>query len=163
MISTKIIPVEDMILPLRGKKVILYTDAARLYEVSTRTLNQAVSRNLNCFPKDTMFKLSSNEIKSLVESCNRFKKLKHSNSIPRVFDGFGFSMVANILKSDLAIKTTIEVIRYIVDPKGHPLNPSNQKMDVIFKTMDTLIRPIEPKKTKIGFKKNEGQNDRKRK
>ena len=61
----KLILVQDLIHEIRGKKVMLDFDLARLYQVETRALNQAVQRNLDRFPDDFMFKLENEDFKNL--------------------------------------------------------------------------------------------------
>jgi len=69
------------ILEIRGKKVMLDKDLARLYGVSTKALNQAVKRNTGRFPDDFMFRLTEYERKELVTKCDQFNKMKHSTQI----------------------------------------------------------------------------------
>ena len=84
----EIIPVdviENRILFIRGKKVMIDRDLAMLYGVETKALNQAVKRNLARFPEDFMFRLSRSERNGLVTNCDRFGILKHSSVEPHVF------------------------------------------------------------------------------
>jgi len=60
-----VLPIEDMIHEIRGQKVMLDRDLARLYEVETRALNQAVKRNMGRFPSDFMFQLTEEEFSNL--------------------------------------------------------------------------------------------------
>ncbi|MFA5812268.1 MAG: ORF6N domain-containing protein [bacterium] len=78
--QTSIIPagVEDFILEVRGQRVILDADLARLYGVTTKALNQAVKRNAQRFPHDFILEIRPDEIKELVTNCDRFKNLKYS-------------------------------------------------------------------------------------
>jgi hypothetical protein len=61
MTSTELSKIESMIYVVRGQKVMLDSDLAELYQVETKVLNQAVRRNLERFPKDFMFQLTSDE------------------------------------------------------------------------------------------------------
>ena len=63
--SNEMILIQDLIHEIRGKKVMLDFDLARLYQVETRALNQAVQRNLDRFPDDFMFKLENEDFKNL--------------------------------------------------------------------------------------------------
>jgi len=65
MEENKVIPIQDMILEIRGQKVMLDSDLARLYEVEVKVLNQAVKRNITRFPEDFMFQLSQSEWSNL--------------------------------------------------------------------------------------------------
>ena len=66
--SNEMILIQDLIHEIRGKKVMLDFDLARLYQVETRALKQAVRRNISRFPSDFMFELTLEETKSLVNS-----------------------------------------------------------------------------------------------
>jgi hypothetical protein len=70
--------IEQKIFNIRGQKVMLDRDLARLYGVATKVLNQAVKRNMKRFPEDFMFKLTRSEKNELVTNCDRFLGLKHS-------------------------------------------------------------------------------------
>ena len=63
--SNEMILIQDLIHEIRGKKVMLDFDLARLYQVETRALNQAVQRNLDRFPDDFMFKLENEDFKNM--------------------------------------------------------------------------------------------------
>ncbi|MBX7227138.1 MAG: ORF6N domain-containing protein [Chitinophagales bacterium] len=62
----EIIPIQNKIYEIRGQKVMLDYDLAALYEVETRTLNQAIKRNLESFPEDFMFRLTTREWENLI-------------------------------------------------------------------------------------------------
>jgi hypothetical protein len=112
----------DMIIPeevimsriylIRGVKVMLDRDLAKLYEVETRTLNQAVKRNEKRFPEDFMFQMSKEELddwKSQIVISNKEKMgLRKS---PLVFTEQGVAMLSSVLNSDRAIMVNIQIIR----------------------------------------------------
>ena len=77
--------IENKILLIRGKKVLLDRDLAELYEVPTKVFNQAIKRNKSRFPKNFMIQLKKEEKDELVTNCDRFNKLKHSTSLPHAF------------------------------------------------------------------------------
>ena len=80
--------IERSILFIRGENVMLDSDLARLYEVETRVLNQAVKRNLDRFPRDFMFQLTSEEAAAVLNSRSQFVILKRRENIkylPYVF------------------------------------------------------------------------------
>lgn len=79
------IQIQNRILSVRGKQVMLDRDLAELYGVSTKVLNQAVKRNLNRFPDNFMLQFSPEEMNELVTNCDRFEKLKHSSVMPHAF------------------------------------------------------------------------------
>ena len=68
--------IENLILTIRGKQVMLDRDLARLYGVETKVLNQAVKRNIERFPDDFMFQLTKEEIQNLMFSRSQFVTLK---------------------------------------------------------------------------------------
>ena len=106
----KLEAVEDKIINIRGKRVIIDSDIAELYEVETKEINQAVLNNEDKFPEGYILKLSDNEKTELVENFHRFDKLKHSTAAPKAFTEKGIYMLATILKSPQATKTTIAII-----------------------------------------------------
>jgi hypothetical protein len=103
--------VESVILVLRGRKVIIDADLARLYGVPTKVLNQAVARNFERFPSDFLFRLTQEEKNELVTGCDRFRNLKHSTSLPNAFTEFGAIMAANVLNSEPAVRASVFVVR----------------------------------------------------
>ena len=108
------IPIQDMIYEIRGLKVMLDRDLAKLYEVETKKLNQAVKRNIIRFPMEFMFKLTDNESLKLVTNCDRFRTLKHSSSTPYAFTEHGIAMLSSILKSKRAVEINIEIIKTFI-------------------------------------------------
>lgn len=119
-ISRALIPLERIearIFVLRGHRVMLDRDLADLYGVPTKALNQAVKRNRGRFPKDFMFRLAAAEIRSLRVSRSQFVTLKQGQNIkyaPYVFTEHGAVMLANVLKSKVAIRASIQVVRAFV-------------------------------------------------
>jgi hypothetical protein len=74
--------IERSILIIRGQKVMLDSDLARLYGVTTKRLNEQVKRNEKRFPEDFMFQLSSEEKNEVVANCDHLKNLKFSPNLP---------------------------------------------------------------------------------
>lgn len=102
--------VERKIITIRGENVILDSDVAKLYGVETRDINKAVKNNPDKFPKTYILKLKKAEKLELVENFHRFKPLKHSTTLPKAFTEKGLYMLATILKSAKATKTTLSII-----------------------------------------------------
>lgn len=96
---------------LRGQQVLLNRDLAALYSVETKVLNQAVKRNIERFPPDFRFQSTKDEFQELVTNCDRFASLKHSATLPFAFNEQGVSMLSCVLKSETAIKVSINIIR----------------------------------------------------
>jgi hypothetical protein len=115
-----VIPVEAItgkIFILRGHRVMLDRDLAELFGVETRTLNQAAKRNQDRFPEDFMFQLTSEEAKGVLALRSQIVILKrghHIKYLPYVFTEHGVVMLANVLKSAVAVRASIQVVRAFV-------------------------------------------------
>jgi len=97
---------------IRGHKVMIDRDLAKLYNVETRVLNQAVKRNEKRFPDDFMFQLTQEELenwKSQIVTSNREKM--GLRKPPLVFSEQGVAMLSSVLNSDRAIMVNIQIIR----------------------------------------------------
>ncbi len=105
--------IESRIIVIRGKRVILDSDLAKLYGVSTTRLNQQVTRNLERFPGDFMFEISLQELEPLMLQ-NATSKRGGRRKPPRVFTEFGAVMAANVLNSKIAISASILLVRVFV-------------------------------------------------
>ena len=109
----ELIPLSDdvnsKIVTLRNQPVILDSDVAALYGVETKRINEAVKNNPEKFPEGYVFSVQSVERQQLVENFDRFGSLKHSISTT-AFTKKGCYMLATILKSPKATKTTIDII-----------------------------------------------------
>ena len=159
--------IEQKIFNIRGQKVMLDRDLARLYGVATKVLNQAVKRNMKRFPEDFMFKLTRSEKNELVTNCDRFKTLKHSTVTPYAFTEQGVSMLSTVLNSERAIHVNIEIMRAFVRLRkmlasnaelARKLDALEKKYDEHFKVVFDAIRelmtpPAQTKKGKIGFRR----------
>ena len=109
-ISSTSAELENRILTIRGKQVMLDRDLAELYDVQTKRINEQMKRNKNMFPSHFCFQLSVNEINELVAKCDRFYKLKHSTSLPFAYSEQGVAMLSAVLKSDIAVSVSILII-----------------------------------------------------
>jgi len=106
--------IENKIFTIRGMQVMVDRDLAELYGVEPKRLGEQVKRNIERFPSEFRFQLSEEEKNELVANCDRFKSLKHSSSLPHVFTEQGVSMLSAVLRSDRAIKTSIQIINSFV-------------------------------------------------
>lgn len=106
--------VEHQILVIRRQKVLLDTDLATLYGVSTKRLNEQVKRNQGRFPKDFMFRLTQREKDEVVANCDHLRHLKFSTMLPRAFTEHGAVMLASVLNSPRAVEVSIYVVRAFV-------------------------------------------------
>jgi hypothetical protein len=114
--------IETLILDLRGHKVILDTDLARLYGVATKRLNEQVRRNSDRFPPDFRFQLTAAEKAEVVANCDHLAKLKFSPQLPFAFTEHGAIMAATILNSVRAVEISVFVVRAFVKLRQFVLN-----------------------------------------
>ena len=165
--------VESLILVLRGKRVILDADLARLYGVTTKVLNQAVRRNTTRFPEDFLFQVTVAEKVELVTNCDRFKNLKHSTSLPTAFTEYGAIMAATLLNSARAVAVSVLIVRAFVRMRDalaakpeieSKLGELESRVDGhdssihgIVQALKALMQPDVGKKKQIGFGR-EGEN-----
>jgi len=158
--------IEKHIYFLRGHKVMLDSDLAKLYGVETKVLIQAVKRNLERFPADFMFSLNNQEV-ILLRSQIVTSKTGHGGRryIPYVFTEQGIAMLSSVLKSDRAIRVNIEIMRAFVRLRAllmshkelsEKLTQMERKYDTQFKVVFDAIRqlmapPSVSSKKPIGF------------
>jgi phage regulator Rha-like protein len=115
---TEVNLIQQKIHEIRGEMVMLDFDLAMLYEVDTRSLNQAVKRNIERFPIDFMFRLTEKEwevmiSQNVVSSAGRRKK----NATPFAFTEHGVAMISGVLKSEKALMMNISIIRMFIEMK----------------------------------------------
>ena len=106
--------IDRAILIIRGQKVMIDSDLAELFGVRTKRLNEQVKRNINRFPKDFMFQLTTKEKQELVANCDHLEKLKHSGTNPYAFTEHGTIMLANVLNTPTAVETSVLIVRAFV-------------------------------------------------
>lgn len=107
--------VESRILTIRGQKVILDSDLAQLYTVTTKRLNEQVKRNIDRFPDDFMFQLTDDEtefLRSQFATSNKGRGGRRYN--PYAFTEHGAIMAASVLNSKRAVAASIFVVRAFV-------------------------------------------------
>ena len=111
--------IESLIYEIRGQKVMLDRDLAKMYGVETKVLNQAVKRNMKRFPEDFMFQLTPEEcLRSQIVTLNT-KQGHHLKYMPHAFTEQGVAMLSSILKSDTAIEINIRIMRTFVAIRNH--------------------------------------------
>ncbi len=164
--ATSLIPVERIeksILFLRGLKVILDRDLANLYQVSTRDLNKAVSRNLDRFPEDFMFRLTKEEFTNLMSQFGT-SSWGGTRKLARAFSEQGVAMLSSVLRSKRAVQVNIEIMRAFVRLRQmlegnvnleRRLNELERKFDsqfkVVFEALRRLMTPGPEIKKRIVF------------
>ena len=106
--------IQQKILFIRGQRVLLDTDLADLYGVSTKRLNEQIKRNRDRFPRDFMFRLTAREKAEVVANCDHLKTLKFSPVEPYAFTEHGAIMAANVLNSRRAVEVSLLVVRVFI-------------------------------------------------
>ncbi len=117
--------IENRIFTIRGMHVILDSDLAEIYKVETKVLNQAVKRNIERFPVSFRFQLSEEEYNELVTNYIRFKNLKSQSVtstshggrryLPYAFTEQGVAMLSAVLRSETAVKVSIQIMTTFVE------------------------------------------------
>ncbi len=107
--------IRSLIYVVRGVQVMLDSDLARLYHVETRTLNQAVNRNISRFPKRFCFKLTQADVENLrsqfvISSLEDVPGYGGRRYLPYVFTEQGIAMLSAVLRSDVAVKVSINIM-----------------------------------------------------
>lgn len=160
--------IESLILTMRGHRVMIDADLAGLYGVETRTLNQAVKRNANRFPKDFMFRLNADEKSEVITNCDHLRHLKFAKSLPLAFTEHGAIMAATILNSPRAVSMSIFVVRAFILMREHItanaailkrlaeidrtlLQHDTALLDLYEKLLPLLQPPQEQPRRRIGF------------
>jgi len=171
--KVSIVPLEHVvshIFLVRGQKVMLDTDLAELYGVTTKRLNEQVRRNGDRFPSDFMFQLNTREYSSLRSQFATLKlgRGQHRKYLPYVFTEHGAIMAAAVLDSERAVQVSIYVVRAFVQLRemlssnkklAHKLNELERKLTThdhaiteLIEAIRQLMAPPEPKKKRpIGF------------
>jgi hypothetical protein len=162
--------IQQVILLIRGQRVMLDRDLAALYVVETKNLNKAVRRNLDRFPADFMFQLTLEEAQACAALRFQFGTLKrgqHVKYLPRVFTQEGVAMLSSVLRSPRAVQVNIAIMRVFVRLRetlalhkelAHKLDKLERKIeghDNSIRTLFDAIRelaapPVEPRR-EIGF------------
>jgi len=104
--------IQSRIYEIRNLKVMLDSDLAKLYEVETKRINEAVKNNPEKFPEDFYFELTFEEAEILRSKFSTFKDSLNSRKyVPKVFTEQGVYMLATVLKSKVATEVTINIMR----------------------------------------------------
>jgi len=160
--------IEERIYLIRGQKVILDRDLAKLYAVPTRALNQSVRRNARRFPTDFMFQLNNEEFENwrsqfVISKSDRMGLRRP----PRAFTEHGILMLSSVLKSKKAIEVNIAIMRVFVrlreimlankdlalrlEQLEHAAEKQGQQIQAIFQVIERLMAIEEKPKRRIGF------------
>jgi hypothetical protein len=162
--------IEQSIFVIRGQRVMLDADLAQVYGVLTERLNQQVRRNAERFPADFVFQLTGRELENLILQ-NASSRGRHGGrrSLPWAFTEHGAVMAANVLKSPVAVRASIQVVRAFVRFRevlassavlAHRLADLERRMvrhdrqfAVVFEAIRKLMEPPQPERRKppLGF------------
>ena len=107
--------IEEKIFTIRGKQVMLDRDLARLYGVETKQLNRAVKRNIERFPPDFMFQLTTNECSRCQIGTLNIQQGQNIKYMPYAFTEYGIAMLSGVLRSDTAVAANIKIMRAFAD------------------------------------------------
>ena len=129
MSSEDLMIVQNLIYEIRGQKVMLDFDLARLYQVSTGALNQAVKRNIERFPADFMFRLTGEEVQNMMSQFVISSKRKTS-APPFAFTEQGVAMLASVLKSPIAVAASISIMRAFVQVRQYLLTSASMSAEL---------------------------------
>ena len=178
MASTrKISSIESAIYLLRGQRVMLDSDLAAIYKVSTRQLNQQLKRNRSRFPDDFAFQLSTGEFRNLKSQIATSSLMSQSvtssghggrRKLPWAFTEHGALMLASVLNSEVAVQASVRVVRAFVklremiaanaqlaaklEELERRLDSNDEAIVDLFAALKRLIEPPEPpKRREIGF------------
>lgn len=116
--------IKKLIFTIRGKQVMLDSDVAMLYQYETKNINKAMKRNIERFPEDFCFKLTEDELDKMRFHFGTTSNIKYRSEkyLPYVYTEQGVSMLAGILKNDIAVKVSINIIRAFIEMRKFILN-----------------------------------------
>ncbi len=171
--------IEAMIFTIKGHRVMLDSDLAKLYGVETKALNRQVRRNISRFPKDFLIELDLNELEDLRRQFGTANDRTHWNhkrrTTPMLFTENGVAMLSTVLNSETAIQINISIMRTFTKLRSS-LKPDNSMEDrideletgmeetqkifkIVFERLDSLEDQITPKlpsnRKKIGLPTNQ--------
>ncbi len=164
--------VERRICTVRGQNVMLDSDLAELYGVETRTLNQAVKRNIGRFPSDFMFQITAQEdavlrSQSVIANPRRAKQ----RYLPYAFTEQGVAMLSSVLRSERAVQVNIAIMRAFVSLRGMLTQDSDlarriltleQKYDeqfaVVFEAIRLMLEAPPTTERRMGFRAGEEES-----
>lgn len=151
--------IENRIFTFRDCQVMVDRDLAEMYQVDTKVLNQAVKRNIERFPVQFRFQLTIQEKNELVTNCDRFESLKYASNNPYAFTEQGVAMLSAVLRSDIAVKVSIQIINAFIEMRKLIANHSgllqrmegferkqlqtDQKFEKVFKALEANKIPAQ--------------------
>ena len=126
--------IKDMIYEIRGRQVMLDFDLAKIYQCTngTKDINKAVNRNIERFPSDFYFQLNNDEYYRILKFQSGTSKLSHGGRRynPYVFTEQGVAMLASVLHTDIAIQSSIKIMRAFVYMRHH-FDESDLRLSIV--------------------------------
>ena len=170
--------IQQRILVVRDREVMLDQDLAELYGVETRRLIEQVKRNIDRFPEDFMFQLTNDEAAALRSQSATSKGRGGRRYAPYVFTEQGVAMLSGVLRSDTAVAVNIAIMRAFVELRRaatsyaaiekrlvelerethEKFGKHDEQLGDIFKALRHLISPPPRPKRKVGFRLPEGDS-----
>ena len=127
--SEDLIIVQNLIYEIRGQRVMLDSDLAKLYQITTSALNQAVRRNNDRFPMDFMFQLTAEEVLNMSSQFVTTSK-RPKSALPFAFTEQGVAMLASVLKSPIAVAASISIMRAFVQVRQYLLTTASMSSEL---------------------------------
>jgi len=124
-----LVVIQNLIYEIRGCKVMLDSDLAKLYGVETKVLNQSVKRNVKRFPSHFMFKLTKEEWQILRSQFVTFRDDIRKYP-PYVFTEQGIAMLSSVLKSEKAIQINIQIMDTFVKIRQYALQTTQKNLEI---------------------------------
>lgn len=162
LVMTKIYVIDE-------KKVMLDSDLAELYQVETKRLNEQVKRNIDRFPEDFMFQLTTEQWENL-KSQFATTSWGGRRSLPYVFTEQGVAMLSSVLNSSTAIQVNIQIIRVFTKMREillthkdlliemekikQKVTGQDEKIELIFSYLQQFVKQNDQPRKSIGFKEN---------
>lgn len=157
--------IQNRIYQIRGLNVMLDFDLAEMYNVQTKRLKEQVRRNIERFPSDFMFELTKMEWIELVANCDQLSEnIKHSTVTPFAFTQEGVAMLSGVLRSPIAIKVNISIMRAFVALRQYALGYAelNQKLETFMVETNMQFNEIYQALTELASQKEEEDKPRKK-
>lgn len=169
----KLVKVESAIHLVRGQRVMLDSDLAKIYGVSTMRLNEQLRRNKKRFPSDFAFQLTREEFKNLISQSAISRSHGGRRKVPWAFTEHGAIMLASVLNSAVAVEASVRVVRAFVRLREiisanaelagkfaqleRRLDTHDEAIAQLFAAIRRLLAPVPAKKREIGFHVRERQ------
>ena len=159
--------IESQIFPIRGHRVMLDSDLAELYGVTTKALVQATKRNSERFPQDFMFQLSTEEVKILRSQTVTSSRWGGRRYLPYASTEQGVAMLSSVLRSKRAVLVNVQIMRAFVKLREmlsthrelarklaeleKRIEGHDEEITAIFEAIRQLMEPPEKPSKPIGF------------